>query len=160
MFEERHRKLIRVLSIVGLLCCALPSAVLANDNREGKLVGTWRITLFPESPNPFFSLFVFNVGNTMTERIGVHSISTVSGVWKRTSGRGTFALTSEGFADNDADGVFETRFQGRWTIYLNGDTLTGTFTVDLLNLDGTPMGRPPAVQNAPFVGTRMVVLPE
>jgi hypothetical protein len=160
MLDERRRKLIGVLSIVALLGSALPSAVRADDDGRATLVGTWRITLFPESPNPFFSLFMFNVGNTMTERIGVHSISTVSGVWKKTSGRGTFALTSEGFADNDSDGVFETRFQGRWTIYLNGDTLTGTFTVDLLNLDGTPVGGPPAVQNASFIGTRMTVIPE
>lgn len=160
MFEERSRKLIGILSIIVLLCCALPSAVLADDDGEGRLVGTWRITLFPESPNPFFSLFVFNLGNTMTERIGVHGISTVSGVWKKIPGRVSFALTSEGFADNDSDGVFETRFQGRWTIHLTGDTLTGTFTVDLLNLDGTPVGGPPAVQSAPFVGTRMTVIPE
>ena len=45
MFEERSRNLIGILSIIVLLCCALPSAVLAEDDGEGRLVGTWHITL-------------------------------------------------------------------------------------------------------------------
>lgn len=164
MFEERSRKLIGVLWIIVLLC-ALPGAMLADDDddgdRKGKLVGTWRITLFPDTLNPVFSLFVFNEGNTMTERIAVHSISTVSGVWKKTRGDGNFALTSEGFIDMDpADGIFDNRFQGRWTIHVDGDTLAGTFTVDLLNLAGTLVVFPAAVQGARFEGTRMTVRPE
>jgi len=152
-----HLVLVCSMSLVSL---AVPTTAFGEDNdADSKLVGTWRVTLFPPGQPPAFSLFVFNTGGTMTERIGAHNISTVSGAWKRTRGHGNFAVTSEGFLDAEGDGVFDLRFQGRWTIHVVGNTLAGTFTVDLLNLDGTLVA-PAVVQGAPFNGTRMTVIPE
>lgn len=165
MFEQRNRKLLvmgRVFwSIV--LCCALTGAVFADEGDEREtpnLQGTWRVTLLAGAPNQFFSLMEFNKGGTMTEEASSPSHTTSIGVWKKIRGQGNFAATFELFQDSDSDGSYDGRFRVRLTIHLSDDdTITGTFTVDVLTLDGTTQVAGP-FSGLPLEGTRMRVIRE
>jgi len=171
MSEQRSRflSLIRVLWLIGLLCCALSGTVLYGEDQErdddATLVGTWRISIiFPGAPFEFFSFQVFNEGGTMTDRFGGGpsgpGTSMGSGVWKKIPGRGNFAATLEGFDDSDSNGVFDRRFRVRATIHLlDCERFTQSNTIENLTLDGTTLLGPPfsgiAVQ-----GKRMRVIRE
>ncbi|MCM3874009.1 MAG: hypothetical protein ND895_25250 [Pyrinomonadaceae bacterium] len=163
MFEPRNRKLFvmgRVFWIIAL-CCALTGAVFADDDDERpNLQGTWRVTLLPGAPNQFFSLMEFHKGGTMTEEASSPNHTGSIGVWKKIRGHGNFAATFELFRDSDGDEVLDGRFRVRLTIHLlDDDTMTGTFTVDLLTLDGTTQVGGP-FPGLPLEGTRMKVMRE
>jgi hypothetical protein len=166
MFKQRNRKLLvmgRIFWIIMLLCCALTGAVLADDDDERvtpSLQGTWRVTILPGTPQQFFSLMEFNKGGTMTEEASSPRHTTSIGVWKKIRGQGNFAATFELFQDSDSDGSFDGRFRVRLTIHvLDDDTITGTFTVDVLTLDGTTQVAGPFPGIA-LEGKRMRVMPE
>jgi hypothetical protein len=170
MSEQRSRflSLIRVVWLIGLLCCALSGTVLFGedqDHDDATLVGTWRTNIvFPGVPFEFFSLDVFNEGGTMTSRFGGGpsgpGTSLASGVWKKIPGRGNFAATFEGFDDSDSDGAFDRRFLARLTIHLlDRKRFTATGTIDNLTLDGTtPLG--PPISGVTVEATRMRVIRE
>lgn len=153
----------RVFWIIVLVCVAFPGPLLADDDsddNDARLVGTWRVTILPGIPVEFFGLTVFNQGGTATNRgSDTLAVSDSNGVWKRIRGRGRFAATFEGFSDISADGMFDQRFQVCLTIQLlEDDTLTGTFTLEFLTLDGAILVVGPFTGT--FEGTRMRVTRE
>lgn len=170
MSDERSRFLLmmRVVWLIALLCGALPSAVLADDDQnrdDASLVGTWRTSIvFAGVPFQFFSLETFNQGGTMTDRFGGGpsgpATSVGSGVWKKIAGPGNFAATFEGFDDSDSDGFFDRRFLVRLTIHLmDRETFVATGTIENLTVDGTtPLG--PPFPGITVHATRMRVTPE
>jgi hypothetical protein len=165
MSKQRSRflSMMSVVWLIALLCGALPGAVLAGDDQDhddATLVGTWRVTGNPGTPQEFFSLVVFNKGGTMTVTNSIPRITINSGVWKKIDGHGNFAATFEDFEDSNSDGAFDLRAPVRLTIHLlDDDSITGTGTVDVVTLDGTTQVAGP-FPGIPFEGTRMQVIPE
>jgi hypothetical protein len=149
--------------MIVLLCSALPGTLLAGDDQDHEdatLVGTWRITINPGTPQQVFGLTVFNKGGTMTVTNSIPRITINSGVWKKIPGHGNFAATFEDFEDSNSDGAFDSRAPVRVTMHLlDDDTITGTGTVDVLTLDGTTHVAGP-FPGIPFEGKRMHVVPE
>ena len=163
--QKRFPSLIAACSVV-MICGALAPAVHAADDQDrndATLVGAWRASIiFPGVPIEFFALFAFNEGGTVTERFGSAvagpALTGSIGVWKKV-GRNTFAATMENFEDTDGDGLFDLRHRVRLTWHLvDRDNLMGTSTVDLLSIDGTPLG--PSFPGATIQAARMRVMPE
>jgi archaellin len=132
-----------------------------DDERDTpSLQGTWRVTILPGAPNQFLSLMEFNEGGTMTEANSIAANTTSIGVWKKIRGHRKFATTFELFFDSDSDGVIDSRYRVRTTIHLtDDDTFTGTFTLDVLTLDGTTQVAGP-IPGLPLEGRRMKVMRE
>ena len=95
----------------------------------------------------------------MTEEASSPGHTTSIGVWKRTNGH-DYAATFELFQDSNGDGLFDLRLRVRLTIHLvDGDTISGSSTIDILTLDGTTQIAGPFA-GLPLEGTRFRVIPE
>ncbi len=126
--------------------------------RRNDVVGTWRVTINP-GPTEFPVYFVFNKGNTMTERASVVFGSKGSGVWEKIDkdDDANFAGMFEDFLDFDSDSVYDFRRRIRLTIHVDGDTISGTTTVEVFTLDFTTLL---FTGFDTFEGTRMTVIRE
>ena len=155
---KKHLSLFAVVGsvVIAAFASSSPPPIFAVG---GSIVGTWRIAVNPPEGEDFFSLMVFDKGNTMTERVSLsRGLSMGSGLWERIAGHNQFAATFEAFSDDDLDGVFDTRERLRLTIQIDDDTLSGTATLDIFSLDGTILFF--SIPGVILEGTRMTVIPE
>lgn len=141
--QRNHRAFFRIGFLwILLVCLAMPSAVFAGrDNHKGAaLVGTWRVTVNPDTPAEVFVLLVFHADRTMTATTSTIRQSIGSGVWKKTHRNDVFTAEFEFFVDSDWDGEFDVRARIRPTIeLLDRDTYSATNTFELFTLDGNTM---------------------
>lgn len=143
------------LAALVAVAAAPPSPLLSAGP---KIVGTWRLAVSHEAGD-FFSLTEFDKRGTMTDNASLHAGTSLgSGVWEKIDEDDTYAGMFEAWNDDDFDGTYDTRAQIRLTLQVDGDTLTGTATVDIFTLDGTFL----IVSIPGFIveGTRMTVIPE
>ena len=157
------KKRLSLLAVAGSVVAivAVAAAPPTLPSAGANIVGTWRLAVSTPVPGEedFFDLVVFDKRNTVTDRVSFSSGNTMGiGVWERIAGHDTYAVTLEAFDDADLDGTFDARLQVRFTLQVDGDTLSGTATVDVFTVDGNTL----LVSIPGFIleGTRMTVIPE
>ena len=147
--------------IVTAVCVGL-AAMVAADNADAKggqkLVGTWRVTYLEPDGRETNWIVVHHKDNTTTGISPFRQDTSFAGLWEKISGD-DYSNTIEWLHGRDEDGMADTRFRGRNTVHLDGDTISGTTTLDVLSLDGTMVVAEP-FPGITFVGTRMFVIPE
>lgn len=138
---------------------AQEGAIEAQATAEtAKIVGTWLITI-PEVPGVpgFKALHSYHDGGTFTETsdlLGALAEGPAHGAW--TGSKNDYRLTFQVFTF-DENGLPSVRIRVRCTIKVVRDTLTATYTVDIIEPDGNII---PAVATGPFSGVRLPVVPE
>jgi hypothetical protein len=139
---------------VTLVTLGSPLSGAAQAPETASLIGGWRVTADVGGETSYLVLIV-NEGGTVSLR--AMDGDKADGVWIRT-GRRAFALTVEEFDDVDGDGADE-RYRSRVTIQLSDrNTLSGTFTIDELTLDGSAVVEMEG--QGTLAGTRMIVVRE
>ncbi|MDJ0940330.1 MAG: hypothetical protein QNJ00_11265 [Woeseiaceae bacterium] len=150
--------------VVGLGAVGAVHADDDDDDDEGNaIVGTWRLAVSDGGPG-FFDYMVFNADGTLTERASTGSfVSIGSGVWKPVGRngkrRGRYAATFEAYNDGDFDTAYDSLFRVRLTLWVQGDNVTGTATVEVRTIDSAALIAGP-FPGATFEGVRMKVLRE
>ncbi len=153
---------------------AIPVAQADSDDEDddsAALVGTWRFTGFAPGAGSFFDYLIFHEDKTLTERSAFDIESIGSGVWDKidsdtdsdsdsdSDDAAHYAAMFETFRDNDADGSYDARTRARITVQVDGDTLTGTGTIEFRTLEENALFAGP-FPGATFEATRMKLIRE